>query len=104
MQKVRIISRKSHLAQIQAEIVGNKIIEQFPNIEIEYIHKETQGDIDLNTPLSEMPEIGVFTNDIRNELINLNADLAVHSWKDLPVEMEPGTEISATLDLSLIHI
>ena len=98
MQKVRIISRKSHLAQIQAEIVGNKIIEQFPNIEIEYIHKETQGDIDLNTPLSEMPEIGVFTNDIRNELINLNADLAVHSWKDLPVEMEPGTEISATLD------
>ena len=45
-----------------------------------------------------MPEIGVFTNDIRNELLNLNADLAVHSWKDLPVEMEPGTEISATLD------
>ena len=98
MQKVRIISRKSHLAQIQAELVGNKIIEKFPNIEIEYIHKETQGDIDLNTPLSEMPEIGVFTNDIRNELLNLNADLAVHSWKDLPVEMEPGTEISATLD------
>ena len=78
--------------------MGNKIIEKFPNIEIEYIHKETQGDIDLNTPLSEMPEIGVFTNDIRNELLNLNADLAVHSWKDLPVEMEPGTEISATLD------
>ena len=98
MEKIKIISRKSHLAQIQAEIVGNKIIEKFPNIEIEYIQKETQGDIDLNTPLSEMPEIGVFTNDIRNELLNLNADLAVHSWKDLPIEMEPGTKISATLD------
>ena len=78
--------------------MGNKIIEKFPSIKIEYIYKETQGDIDLSTPLSEMPEIGVFTNDIRNELLNLNADLAVHSWKDLPVEMEAGTEISATLD------
>ena len=69
MQKLRIISRKSHLAQIQAEIVGNKIIEKFPNIEIEYIHKETQGDIDLNTPLSQMPEIGVFTNDIETNYL-----------------------------------
>ena len=57
MQTIRIISRKSHLAQIQAEIVGNKIIEKFPNIEIEYIHKETQGDIDLNTPLSRCQKL-----------------------------------------------
>ena len=45
-----------------------------------------------------MPEIGVFTNDIRNELIQKNADLAVHSWKDLPVEMGEGTKISATIE------
>lgn len=98
MKTIKIISRKSHLAQIQAEIVGKKILQYFPTSKIEYIKKDTQGDIDLNTPLHKMPEIGVFTNDIREELINNNADLAVHSWKDLPVDMEQGTIISATID------
>ena len=98
MKTLTIISRKSHLAQIQAEAVGKRILKYFPKIEIKFIQKDTQGDIDLNTPLHKMPEIGVFTNDIRNELIQKNADLAVHSWKDLPVEMEDGTKISATIE------
>ena len=45
-----------------------------------------------------MPDIGVFTNDIRNDLLNEVADIAVHSWKDLPVDLEEGTEIIGTLD------
>ncbi len=98
MKTLKIISRKSYLAQIQAEIVGNRILQSFPKVKIEYIHKETQGDIDLDTPLHQMPEIGVFTSDIRNELINKNADIAVHSWKDLPTEMEAGTKIFATIE------
>lgn len=98
MKTLTIISRKSHLAQIQAKTVGKRILKLFPSMEIKYIQKDTQGDIDLNTPLHKMPEIGVFTNDIRNELIQKNADLAVHSWKDLPVEMEEGTKISATIE------
>ena len=69
MKTLTIISRKSHLAQIQAEAVGKRILKYFPKIEIKFIQKDTQGDIDLNTPLHKMPEIGVFTNDIRNELI-----------------------------------
>jgi hydroxymethylbilane synthase len=98
LKTLTIISRKSHLAQIQAETVGKRILKLFPSMEIKYIQKDTQGDIDLNTPLHKMPEIGVFTNDIRNELIQKNADLAVHSWKDLPVEMGEGTKISATIE------
>ena len=100
MKTLTIISRKSHLAQIQAEAVGKRILKYFPKIEIKFIQKDTQGDIDLNTPLHKMPEIGVFTNDIRNELIQKNADLAVHSWKDLPVEMEDGTVASSASVLS----
>ena len=64
MKTLTIISRKSHLAQIQAKTVGKRILKLFPSIEIKYIQKDTQGDIDLNTPLHKMPEIGVFTNDI----------------------------------------
>ena len=44
-----------------------------------------------------MPEIGVFTNDIRNELIQKNADLAVHSWKDYPIVDNQNSQIYATL-------
>ena len=69
------------LARIQANIVAEKIKEEFSNINIEFLTKETSGDIDLSTPLHKMPDPGVFTNDIREELLKNKADLAVHSWK-----------------------
>ena len=94
---IKIISRKSDLAVIQANLVGKAIKEMFPEYTIEYIHKETRGDIDLSTPLSKMPEVGVFTTDLREALINGDADLAVHSWKDLPVKLDEGTMIAGTL-------
>ena len=78
--------------------MSERISQSFPEIEIEHIYKKTLGDEDLNTPLNKMPDIGVFTNDIRNDLINGVADIAVHSWKDLPVEMEKGTAILGTID------
>ena len=68
-QTIRILSRKSDLAIIQARQVGNKIFEQFPDVKIEYISKKTTGDIDLITPLADMPSAGVFTDDLRNDLI-----------------------------------
>lgn len=97
MTTLRIISRKSLLAKIQARLVSDKIQEEFDNVDIEFISKETSGDLDLSTPLHQMPDSGVFTNDIREELLDNKADLAVHSWKDLPIELEVGTEIAATL-------
>ena len=64
---------------------------------IEYLYKDTRGDIDLTTPLSQLPEIGVFTSDLRESLINEEADIAVHSWKDLPINLTKGTKIIGTL-------
>ena len=78
--------------------MAEKLTHSFPDLKIEHIYKKTLGDEDLNTPLNKMPDIGVFTNDIRNDLINKVADIAVHSWKDLPVDLEEGTEIVGTLD------
>jgi len=94
---IKIISRKSDLAVIQANLVGKAIKEMYPEYNIEYVHKETRGDIDLSTPLSKMPEAGVFTTDLRDALIVGDADLAVHSWKDLPVKLDKGTVIAGTL-------
>ena len=98
MKTLKIVSRKSPLARIQALLVAEQISSSFPEIKIEHIYKKTLGDEDLNTPLNKMPDIGVFTNDIRNDLLNGIADIAVHSWKDLPVDLEEGTEIVGTLD------
>ena len=78
--------------------MAEKLSHSFPDLKIEHIYKKTLGDEDLNTPLNKMPDIGVFTNDIRNDLLNKVADIAVHSWKDLPVDLEEGTEIVGTLD------
>ena len=60
-------------------------------------NRDTKGDIDLSTPLSKMPEQGVFTSDLRDALLNDKADLVVHSWKDLPIDMPKGTDIVSTL-------
>ena len=98
MKRLTIISRKSALAKLQAQEVSDAIKRKYPDIKISFKTKDTSGDIDLNTPLHKMPEMGVFTTDIRKELLNESADIAVHSWKDLPVELEDGTEIGATID------
>ena len=97
MNELTIISRKSSLARLQAIEVSEVIKKKYPEIKIIFKTKDTSGDIDLTTPLHKMPEMGVFTSDIREELLTGKADIAVHSWKDLPVDLEEGTEIAATI-------
>ncbi len=95
--KIRVLSRKSDLAIIQAREFSDYLKSKYPFIEIEFLTRSTSGDKDLKTPLSEMPTEGVFTNDLRDELINNKCDLIVHSWKDLPIEVGDKTKIAATL-------
>ena len=97
LKQIRILSRKSDLAVIQAKEVGSKILEKFPDIKIEYITKKTAGDIDLQTPLANMNSSGVFTDDLRNDLIKNKCDLAVHSWKDLPLDLGSDTILAGSL-------
>ena len=98
LKKIRILSRKSDLALIQANQVGSIIKEKFSNIQVEYITKKTIGDKDLKTPLSEMKDVGVFTDDLRNDLIINKCDIAVHSWKDLPLDLGSETILAGSLD------
>ena len=68
--------------------MAKEIRNEFPNINLEHITRARLEMPTLTTPLNKMPDIGVFTNDIRNDLLNGEADIAVHSWKDLPVDLE----------------
>ncbi len=95
--RVTIASRRSDLARIQAYQVGEALRATHPQIEINYSFHESLGDKNLTDPLWKMPEKGVFTQDFREGLLRGDFDLVVHSWKDLAIEVDPETEIVATL-------
>ena len=54
---------------------------KFPDMNVTHSYRDTKGDIDLTTPLSKMPEQGVFTSDLRDALLNDEADMVVHHGK-----------------------
>lgn len=95
--RIKIGSRSSDLARLQAQTVAGEIKKKYPEIEIEFDFKVSLGDKNLNDPLWKMPEKGVFTEDFVADLLNGNVDLVVHSWKDLPTEPRIRTEIVGTL-------
>lgn len=95
--KIKISSRQSALAQIQAFQVGEALQWKNPGLEVEYLFRESLGDQNQNDPLWKMPEKGVFTQDFLADLIHHRTDLVVHSWKDLPTETSSRTTIAATL-------
>ena len=94
---ISIVSRASSLATIQAKIVGDRIKEILPDISIRYHTTKTDADINININISDPSEIGIFTKDISTRVIDGECDLAVHSWKDLPIEPSSKTEIIGTL-------
>ena len=95
--EIKVLSRRSDLAQIQAKLVGLEISRKFPNLKISYLTKTTEGDIDKFSPLSEMKNTGVFTDDLRQSLLKNECDILVHSWKDLPIEIGTNTIIAGSL-------
>lgn len=95
--RVTIAARRSDLARIQAYLVGEALRKAHPELVIDYSFHESLGDRNQTDPLWQMPEKGVFTQDLRNGLVAGQFDLAVHSWKDLALEENPDTKIVATL-------
>jgi len=98
INSISIVSRASSLATIQAKIVGNRIKEILPDISVRYYTTKTDADINININISDPSEIGIFTKDISTRVIDGECDLAVHSWKDLPIEPSSKTEIIGTLE------
>ncbi|MCB1176840.1 MAG: uroporphyrinogen synthase [Leptospiraceae bacterium] len=95
---LKIASRKTSLAKIQAYMVGSSIRRFKQEKPIEYVFKESAGDKDLESPLWKMENKGVFTKDFKEDLITQKVDLVVHSWKDLDLEEDPETEIYSVLN------
>ncbi len=97
-QIIRIASRKSDLARIQAYSVGAALESISPMIQIEYQFRESLGDKNLNDPLWKIPQKGVFTQDFHQDLVSDQTDIVVHSWKELAVEENPETFVACTFE------
>jgi len=94
---LKIGSRGSALALIQAEQVKTKLLALNPNLDIVIISIQTEGDINQSAPLHEIGGKGVFIKSIEKALINNDIDMAVHSLKDITATLEPNTELAAYL-------
>ena len=94
---IRIGSRKSVLAKIQAYMVGSALQKFHSHLQISYHFQESAGDKDITSPLWKMPGKGVFTRDLQMELIENKIDCIVHSWKDLDLEDRIETEVLSVL-------
>ena len=96
MKKTYIVaSRGSKLAVVQSGIIIKALSQLHPDIKFELKLITTEGDKDRRTALWDLKTSGFFTSQVEEALVSGNADLAVHSFKDLPTEMPESLIIAA---------
>ncbi|MBA3360651.1 MAG: hydroxymethylbilane synthase [Acidimicrobiia bacterium] len=85
MTEVRIATRRSALALVQAVRVGDLLCAVHPGLSVRLVEVASSGDLDRKASISELTEVGAFVRSLQEAVIDGRADLAVHSMKDLPV-------------------
>ena len=93
---IHISTRQSPLALWQAEFVG-KLYEQHLGEPYRLIPRTTEGDVRLSASLAWQGGKGLFLKELQQDLLNHQADIAVHSMKDVPVNGTPGLSIACIL-------
>lgn len=95
--KVRIATRGSALALVQARWVAAELRARTPGLEVEEIRVSTVGDRVLDRPLAAIGGKALFVGEVSAMVSRGEADLAVHSLKDVPgdVDLPPGLELAA---------
>jgi hydroxymethylbilane synthase len=92
-QTIRIATRKSPLAMWQAEHVAAELRSAHPGLEVELLGMSTQGDKILDTPLAKIGGKGLFVKELEQGMLAGSADIAVHSMKDVPVDLPQGLHL-----------
>lgn len=95
---LRIVTRESPLALWQAQFVRACLQETHPGLSVGIRTVKTLADRFLHKSLSEMGGKGVFVKELEQALLNDEADLAVHSMKDVTVDMPAGLTIAAIME------
>lgn len=96
--KLIIASRESRLAMWQAEHVRDQLAALYPQCEIEILGMTTRGDQILDRALSKVGGKGLFVKELEVAMSEGRADLAVHSLKDVPMDLPDGFSLAAILE------
>jgi hydroxymethylbilane synthase len=96
--KLIIASRESRLAMWQAEHVRARLSALYPQCAIEILGMTTRGDQILDRALSKVGGKGLFVKELEVAMAEGRADLAVHSLKDVPMELPQGFSLAAVLE------
>ena len=97
MKKIRLATRSSPLALEQARMAAEYLGARIPGAEFEIVEVKTTGDRRQDWSLEKFGGKGLFTKEIEDALLAGEADVAVHSAKDLPTECPAGLEIDGCL-------
>ncbi|MES2181441.1 MAG: hydroxymethylbilane synthase, partial [Pseudomonadota bacterium] len=96
LKKLVIASRESPLAMWQAMHIQKRLQTLYPETTVEILGMTTTGDQILDTPLAKVGGKGLFVKELEMALADGRADLAVHSMKDVPMNLPEGFLIAAT--------
>jgi hydroxymethylbilane synthase len=91
-----IASRESALALWQARYIQAQLQALYPGMQVDILGMTTTGDQILNSPLARIGGKGLFVKELEQALEDGRADLAVHSMKDVPMNLPEGFELAAT--------
>lgn len=94
--RIVIASRESALAMWQAHHIQARLQALYPSTIVDILGMTTTGDQILNSPLAKIGGKGLFVKELEEALLDGRADLAVHSMKDVPMNMPDGFMLAAT--------
>ena len=89
-REIRIATRKSALALWQAEYVKARLEQAHPGLRVTLVPMVSRGDKLLDSPLSKIGGKGLFVKELETALLENEADIAVHSMKDVPMDFPEG--------------
>ena len=95
---IHIATRRSPLALWQAEHVARLLREAHPGLITKLVKMTTRGDKLLDAPLAKVGGKGLFVKELEQGMLQGEADIAVHSMKDVPVEFPEGLHLAAILE------
>jgi hydroxymethylbilane synthase len=94
-RRLRIATRESALALWQAEHIRSRLVAQYPGMVVDLLGLTTQGDRIVDQPLTAIGGKGLFIKELEVAMDEGRADLAVHSLKDVPMDMPHGFLLAA---------
>jgi hydroxymethylbilane synthase len=98
IRALRIATRKSALAMWQTEHVAERLRELHPQLDVELVPLSTRGDEVLDRSLAAIGGKGLFLKELEEAMLDGRADCAVHSLKDVPMELDGPFQLAAILE------